>query len=265
MPTVAAMLVDAAARRLATEQIGALATIRFCDTFETLARLIAGGELNAIVTDLCDASGASFLPAAAAIHAQAPRLPVILFCAPTPAALRDIPDIMSLARGFHVVLRNHEHLGLALRPLLEAPRVPSAAETLVRHLVPIVPGPFRPFFIVSALKASPNLHVSMAARWSGISRRNLERALRQAHLPGAGVTLGSCTALHAAWWLDVHGWTAKQVVAEMQFSHTTAVSRVLQRYFGASIRALRAEGGFQELLSRFESTLLDGPGRARRA
>jgi len=258
MPTVAVMLIETAARRLASEQMGASVKARFCETTDALLRLVALGGLDAVVADLWDASGASVLPAIGAIRRGAPNLPVILYFVPTPAALREIPDIIAARRGLHVVLRNYEHLGLALRPLLLPPRVPSAAETLARHVVPLVPVPFRPFFLVCALKASPRLHVGTAAVWSGLSRRTLERSLRPARLPSAAVTLGSCTALHAAWWLDVHGWSAKQVVAEMKFSHPSAVTRVLQRYFDCSVRTLNAVGGFQELLYRFEATLLGG-------
>jgi hypothetical protein len=258
MPTIAAMIVGPAAQRLAAEQIGERTAIRFCDTSEALAEVAAGG-VDAIVADLWDAAGSAILPTVAEIRREAPNLPIVLYFSPTPAALREIPDIIAVGRGLTVVLRNYEHLGLALRPLLNPPRVASAAETLARHIVPVVPVPFRPFFLVTALKASPRLRVATAAAWSGITRRTLERALHRARLPGAATVLGSCTALHAAWWLDVQGWSAKQVVTEMQFSHASAVTRVLQRYFRSSVRSLRAEGGFQELLYRFERMLLGGP------
>ena len=258
MPTVAAMIVGQAAQRLAAEQIGERAEVRFCDTLESLSDLVAGG-VDAVVADLWDAFGAGVLPAVAAIRRDVPNLPIVLHFAPTPAALREVPDTIAAGRGFSVVLRPHEHLGLALRPLLSRPRVVSAAETLARHIVPVVPVPFRPFFLVTALKASPRLPVATVAAWSGIARRTLERALHRARLPGAGAALGYCTALHAAWWLDVQGWSAKQVVIEMGFPDRSAVTRVLQRYFGCTVRSLRNEAGFQELLYRFEMLLLGGP------
>jgi AraC-like DNA-binding protein len=258
MPTVAAMIVGPGAQRLASEQIGRLATVRFCQTGEALLGVIAAGGLDAVIVELWDAAGASILPLLGTIRRQLPNLPLILYFDPTPAGLREVPDIIAVGRGLNLVLRNFEHLGLALRPLLHPPRVRSASDTLAQHVVPVVPVPFRPFFAVSALKASPRLRVGTAASWSGFSRRTLERSLRHAHLPSAGAVLGSCTALHAAWWLDVQGWSAKQVVAEMHFSHASAVTRVLQRYFGCSVRSLRDEGGFQGLLYRFETTLL-GP------
>jgi len=250
------MIIGAAARRLAGEQIGARATTDFCETVEALATLVAKGGIDAVVTDLRDVSGASILPALGAIRRNAATLPLVLYCASTPAALREIPDLIAATPGLQVVFRNYEHLGLALRSLLAPPRVPSAAETLVRHVVPVVPVPFRPFLLVTALHASPQLRVGTAATLSGISRRTLERSLRHARLPGAATVLGCCTALHAAWWLDVQGWSAKQVVAEMQFSHSSGVTRVLQRYFGCSVKSLRDECGFQELLYRFETKLL---------
>lgn len=240
MPTVVAMLADPAARRLALEQIGTLATVRLCETGEALLELVSMGGADAVVSDLRDVSGAGILSTFGALRRLAPHLPLVLFFVPTPAALREVPDIIAVSRGLSVVLRNYEHLGLALRPLLR-------------------PTPFRPFFLVSALKASPELRVGTAATWSGFSLRTLERALRRARLPGAGLVLGSCTALHAAWWLDVQGWSAKQVVIEMGFSHASGLIRVLQRYFGCSVKSLREEGGFQAVLYRFETSLLGDP------
>lgn len=256
MPTVAVM-VGSAVQDLAREQIGAVAAIRFCQTREALASVAAEGAIDAVIADVRDIAGASVLPAFADIHRHTPRLPLILFCLPTPEALRDMPSFIAVTPGLNLVLRNCEHLGLALRPILRAARVPGAGETLARHLVPLVPRPFRPFLLVSALKASPGLTVGTAAGWSGVPRRTLERSLLRARLPSASVLLGSCTALHVAWWLDVQGWPAKQVVTEMGFPHKSSIVRLLRRYFGCTMGSLRDIGGFQELLRRFELTLLE--------
>ena len=257
MPVVAVMVAGAGPQELAREQIGTAAAVRFCATAESLVELASGGAVDAVISDMRDSAGASVMPAFAVIRRRAPRLPLILYCLPTPEALRDLPSFIAVTRGLNVVFRNCEHLGLALRPMLRAPRVPGAGETLARHVVPLVPGPFRPFLLVSALKASPRLKVGIAAAWSGVPRRTLERSLLRARLPSARALLGSCTALHAAWWLDVQGWPAKQVVTEMGFPHKSAIVRVLRRYFGCTMRSLRDAGGFQELLRQFELTLLD--------
>jgi AraC-like DNA-binding protein len=259
MPTVAAMIADPAGRRLTAEQVGTLAAVRFCDRVESLIEIVAVGNIDAVVADLHDATGVSVLPTLGLLHRQTPHLPLVLFCPPTPEAVRELPLSSAMFRGMTLVFRNCEHLGVALAALLESSPVPSAAETLARHVVPLVPAPFQPFVLVCACKASPRLRVRTAARWSGGSRRTLERSLRLAGLPSAGAVLGSCTALHAAWWLDVQGWSAKQVVADMQFSHASALSRVLRRHFGCTVKSLRDEGGFGELLYRFETTLLGGP------
>jgi hypothetical protein len=256
MPTVAAMLTGRAAQALAAEQIGTLATVRFCESVGALLELVAEGDVDAVVADLRDVSGQSILPAFGALRHQAPHLPLILHCLPTPEALRELPDTSAFRRGLSLVFRNAEHLGAALRPLLRRPGVPSAGETLARHLVPLVPGPYRPFVLVCALKASPRLKVGTAATWSGASQRTLERSLKRARLPSAWKVLGSCTALHAAWWLDVQGWSTKQVVTTMGFSHASGLIRLLQRHFGSSLKSVRDEHGFHELLSRFETTLV---------
>lgn len=258
MPTVAALVTDPPARRLAAEQIGTRATVRFCESVVELADLIARGGLDIVVADLQDAMGASVVSAFGALRREAPDIPLIIFCPPTPAALREVPDIIALGRRLDLVFQGTDHLGLALKPFLTPLRVSRPGETLARHLVPIAPTPFRPFVAVIALKASPRLRVGTAAKWSGLSRRTLERSLLHAGLPSAAALLGTCTALHAAWWLDVQGWSAKHVVTEMGFSHKSALNRTLRRYLGCSSKSLPEEGGFQGLLARFETTLVVG-------
>lgn len=256
MPTVAALIIDPAGRRLTVQQVGQQAAVRFCETVDSLLELVAAGGVDAVVADLHDASGTSILPTFRLLHRLAPRLPLVLFCLSTHEAIRRLPLSGSVSQGLSVVFRNYDHLGLELGPVLRPLRVSSAADTLARHLVPLVPGPFRPFVLVCALKASPRLKVGTAAAWSGTSRRTLERALRLARLPSAGTVLGSCTALHAAWWLDVQGWSTKHVVTEMRFSHASALIRLLRGHFGCSLRSIHDESGFHELLGRFEVTLL---------
>jgi AraC-like DNA-binding protein len=256
MPTIAALVTDPAARRLAAEQIGGRAAVHFCESIQDLSELIALGTADVAVADLQDATGASVVATFGALRREVPDIPLIIFCPATPAALREVPDIVALGRRLDLVFQGKDHLGLALKPFLEPLRVSRPGEMLARHIVPLAPTPFRPFIAVIALKASPRLRVGTAATWSGVSRRTLERSLQHAGLPSAAVLLGSCTALHVAWWLDVQGWSVKHVVTEMGFSHKSGLNRVLRRYLNCSTRSLPEEGGFQGLLARFEAALV---------
>ena len=177
MPTVVVMLTGLGLQELARKQIDPATTVRFCATGESLVELATAGAVDAVISDVRDSGGASVMPAFAVIRRRAPHLPLILHCLPTPEALRDIPSIIAVTTGLTVVFRHCEDLGLALHSVLRASRVPGAGETLARHVVPLVPGPFRSFLLVSALKASPGLKVKTAAGWSGLQRRTLERAL----------------------------------------------------------------------------------------
>jgi hypothetical protein len=181
MPTVAVMVAESGMHELPREQISAVAAVRLCETRELLVTLATEGVVDAVISDIRDGAGASVLPAFAEIHRRVPSLPLILYCLPTPEVLRDLPSFIAVTRGLHLVLRNCEHLGLALRPILRATRVPGAGETLARHVVPLVPGPFRPFLLVSALKASP--------KPQGRHRRRMERS--PAAYPGAITPPGS--------------------------------------------------------------------------
>ena len=256
MPTVAALVANPAARRLATEQIGTRAAVRFCDSLQALSRSIELGGVDVVVADLHGVSASGILPAYDSLCRMARDLPIILFSPPTPEVVRDMPDIIPMGRRLDLVFQDKDHLGLALSSFLEPLRVARPAEILARHLVPIVLPPFRPLLALLALKASPGLRVATIAKWCGLSRRTLDRSLLQAGMPKAANILGGCTALHVAWWLDVQGWSTKHVATEMRFSYPSGVTRVLQRHFGCSVRTLAAAGGFQGLLARFELMLL---------
>lgn len=256
MPTVAALVTDPIARRLAAEQIGNLAAVRFCGSLKALSQLIARGGVDVVVADLHGLPGSRILPTFGSVRRLSPNLPMIIFSPPTPEVLREVPDIISLGRRLDLVFQGKDHLGLALKPFLEPLHVSRPGEILARHLVPVVPSPFRPFLAVITLKASPGLRVATAAKWCGLSRRTLDRSLLHARMPKAANILGACTALHVAWWLDVQGWSSKHIATEMRFSYQSGVTRVLQRHFGCSVRSLPEAGGFQGLLARFEATLL---------
>src|SRR2546425_647655 len=99
MPTVAVMLAGRPAQDLAAEQIGALATVRFCETTEALLELLARGDVDAVVADLRDALGNSTLPIFGALRLQSPHLPLILHCVPTPEGLRELPETRAAVVG----------------------------------------------------------------------------------------------------------------------------------------------------------------------
>ncbi|HEX6864610.1 MAG TPA: hypothetical protein VF414_17400 [Thermoanaerobaculia bacterium] len=258
MPTIAALVTDPAARRLAAEQIGSRAAVHFYGSVKALSEALAAGRPDLLVADLHAVPGDRLLPAFNSLRRLTPDLPIIIFSPPTPEVLREVPDVIALGRRVDLVFQGQDHLGLALKPFLEPLHVSRPGEILARHLVPVVPGPFRPFLALVAFKASPGLRVATAARWCGLSRRTLDRTLLHAGMPKAANILGACTALHVAWWLDVQGWSSKLVATEMRFSYQSRITRVLQRHFGCSVRSLPEAGGFQGLLARFEATLIGG-------
>ncbi len=210
------------------------------------------------MADLHSVPGVGILPAFSSLRRISQDLPIILFSPLTPEVVRDVPDIIPMGRRLDLVFQGKDHLGLALKSFLEPLQSPDLGEILTRHLVPIVLPPFRQFLALLALRASPGLRVAAVAKkkWCGLSRRTLDRSLLHAGMPKAANILGACTALHVAWWLDVQGWSSKNVATEMRFSYQSGVTRVLQRHFGCSIRTLAAAGGFEGLLAHSTWRLL---------
>lgn len=69
---------------------------RFCDSSESLIELVEAGGVDAGVADVRDITSVRVLPAFAALRRQAPHLPLILYCLPTPGVLREIPDPLAV-------------------------------------------------------------------------------------------------------------------------------------------------------------------------
>jgi hypothetical protein len=255
MPAIVALIVEPEEQEFVRGQLAGVATPRFCDRVEALEAIVAAGMAQAVLADLRDKAGVQVAPVLRRLRSRMPALPIVLCFRPTPLTLREVPDLLGTMPGTGLVLRGFEHVGLAMKKLLHSPRPPSAAETLLRRLVPLTPASLQPFFTVCAVKGSPRLRVPAVAAWSRIPRRTLERRLSEAQLPGAAGVVGAFAALHAAWWLDVYGWPTKQVIEEMQFSHLSSLTRTLKRHFGCSVSQLDDYGGFNVLLLRYEETL----------
>lgn len=259
MLTIAALIVEPNERAFVQDQLHGTALPRFCDSADALERLVETGAVQAVLSDLRDRSDTDMLPVLGAMRSRWPSLPLLVCFRPTPAALREVPALVHSIPGMTVVLRGFEHIGLAVKHVCQGPRPSSAAETLLRRLVPVAAEPLQPFITICALKSAPRLRVASAAAWSRIPRRTLERRLTDAKLPGAADIIGLCSALHAAWWLDIQDWPTKRVLEEMRISHSSALTRTFQRHFGCSILELRDHGGFTVMLMRAEQLLRHTP------
>lgn len=255
MPLVVALIVGIESQSFVREQVGTLGALHFVETMDELERAALELSPDVVLADLRDRAGAGVLPSLAMLRGRRPALPLVVCPAPAPAALQDLHDVVSSGLDIGVLLRGFEHIGLGLRAALASRHAPSAGETLVEQVVPRVSSSLRSFFTLASVKASPRLRVLTAATWCGLAPRSLERHLQAERLPNARTVIGSCVGLHVAWWLDVQGWSVKQVIAEMGFGDPAALARPLKRHFGCTPRTLRAAGGFNALLRHFNLRL----------
>jgi len=83
--------------------------------------------------------------------------------------------------------------------------------------------------------------------------RTLEWRLRCAGTLPPAELLALCTCLHAAWRLDVLGWTPKRTAIESRFSNSAALGNFLERHTGMRPREIVHRKTFDDLLERFES------------
>ena len=126
----------------------------------------------------------------------------------------------------------------------------SACHVILRELEARVPERFRGIVVTAILAGTSRFSVRELAHRCDIGVRTLDWRLRSSPCSPRKL-LGWIMCLHAAWRLDVLGWTLKRVAAEAGFSDSAAVSDLMQRLAHIRPGALAHRGGFWKLLDDF--------------
>jgi len=201
----------------------------------------------AVVVDLRDAAGRPTTGTVRALRAAAPRLPLLARCR---LAEHDCRALLDFARagGTDVLVED------GCEPLLAALHGRSdgrSSDTLVPRLLAAgVPHEFAPLLDDLFAHLDDPDAARGAAERLGVGRRVLERRLARASLPSPRTLQSWCRLLVAADRLAGDGVAVERVAHEVGFSSANALRNALQRYGGTTPSAVRADGGFEALVTR---------------
>ncbi len=204
-----------------------------------------------MVAGLRDTTGASTLPVLLALRRRDESLPIIVSVPLTQGGMRDVSQAIATGLEVSWVIEDAKSLAYVVARAVALRLISNPAGAILRGVLRSAPPEVRGFLAISAIGALRPLNVQRAAHALGLAERTLERQLDQARLPSPHRILGWCRLLHAAWHFEVLDQRPKQVVHELCFSSVPALYRLFGRYAAPTPRALRAQGGFADLLRRF--------------
>jgi hypothetical protein len=231
------------------------ATVWFCARGEALRELARAQRAQVVVTSVRDAEFGSVAPTLHALAALPSPPHVVLTFALTLPELREVDLVLGQGLAPHLALTGIDRLGAAVGEIVAGSPGQSAERTLLRRLLPMVPGPVRPFFAACVLKGRSALSVSEGAALAATSVRTLEDRLSRERLPVARQVLSWIRVLHAAWRLDVMAMPIKRVVDETAVPSRRALNNLLKRHVGLTPTAMAEYGGFATALERFLALL----------
>ncbi len=249
MPVIGALVSEGSIRDEITRQLAPLGEIEFCASAAAAVDAAAAGRIDLLLTALRDDRGDPVARAIPDLGVRAPRVPVLIYDQITRSTVGLLRA--TLVPGFRMdcVVRPFEPLAPIARQMLAATLPPVVAPILIQRLVALAPLSLGPFVTIAALKAPSRRGLDQLARWSGVTPRTIERRLVRARWAPEHVLLQACRALDVLWLMTEYGWSVKRVQRARGLRFASAITRLTQRYAGATPRDVREGIDFRVVLS----------------
>jgi AraC-like DNA-binding protein len=251
---VGALVWDQIARARLADALRNEARVRFCERLSELVTLVEEGLASAIVVDRRDRDGSSTLPGVRRIRDEFPSIPVVLYCALSPDASREVLDF-ARAGVDQLVLQGVDDLRTPLRGAVLAAQDHVSARAWLAELEFLVPANVMPFFRYCLEHARRDLGVEEVAEALGVHRKTLVDRLNAVQLPLPSSIISWSRLLIAARLLEDPGRTVEQVALLLDFPSGTSLRNMMKRYTGLRSREVRENGGVQCVLHAFKREL----------
>lgn len=249
MPVIGALVSEGSIRDEITRQLARFGEIEFCSSAAAAVEAAAGGRIDLLLTALRDDRGDPIARAIPVLSVRAPRVPVLVYDQITRSTVGLLRATLIPGLRMDCVVRPFEPLAPIVRDMLAATLPPLVAPILVQRLVSVAPLSLGPFVAIAALKAPSRRGLDQLARWSGVTPRTIERRLVRARWAPEHVLIQSCRALDVLWLMTEYGWSVKRVQRARGLSFASAITRLTQRYAGATPRDVREGIDFRAVLS----------------
>jgi AraC-like DNA-binding protein len=247
-------LADVGLRPRFAEFCQAFGDIVWCDDLDELVSRADARQALAVVVDVTDQAQRSTAPAVAAIRAERPTLPIVLWCDRSVASPQVVASIMrSGVSG--VVFRNETDVEYRLLSAITratdvtfqqltdqalSRRVPEALAHVVR-------------FVLDRADDMPSAGAVAAA--VRLTPAQLAAELRRAGLPPLAALMTWSRLLTAAYRLERSTETAAAIARSVGLGSTARLTRLLKQYANETSRGVREPGGFGWVLRCFERFL----------
>jgi hypothetical protein len=248
VPVIGALVGEGSIRDEITRQLAPVGDIEFCASAAVAVEAAAAGRIDLLLTALCDDRGDPIARAIPALSVRAPRVPVLVYDQITRSTVGLLRATLVPGLRMDCVVRPFEPLAPIVRQMLAATLPPLVAPILIQRLVPLAPLSLGPFVTIAALKAPSRRGLDQLARWSGVTPRTIERRLVRARWAPEHVLLQACRALDVLWLMTEYGWSVKRVQHARGLSFASAITRLTQRYAGATPRDVREGIDFRVVL-----------------
>ena len=217
-------------------------TLWFC---RRVAELVAKVECDgpaALVVEPWDVDGIATAPTVSRLRRERPSMAVIACCHLVPEAAR---EVLRLGRAGvdDVILLGHDDVWAKLRPLLSRgggneERIAAA----LGELAPFLPAAALPVVACCLRHAHEPFSVEQLAREQRVCRRMLGYRLAAIGLPPPGALISYCRLIMTALSWQEFGGSVELVASAAGYGSAAALRRVLRRYTGQPVSAIRERG-----------------------
>jgi AraC-like DNA-binding protein len=254
MHHVLVQLADVGLRPRFAESCKAYGDIVWCDDLDELVARADSRSALAVVVDVTDRWGRSSATSVAAIRAERPDLPIVLWADRQTAPSRLVSDVAA-AGASAVVFRDGSDLEQRLLSALTRATDVAFHQLTDQALSRRVPEPLIPVFrfLLDRADAMPSADVLAAS--ADLTARRLRQELRRAGMPALSVLMSWSRVLTAAYRLEKTAESVGDIARSVGFASASTLSRLLKRYTNELPRGLRGPGGFGWVLRCFERRL----------
>jgi AraC-like DNA-binding protein len=244
---VAALVLDPGHRLVLRRGLRGVAEVHFCERIEGLRALVRRSPLHLVITVPIDKIGRPVAATVAEIRQGFPSLPVIAYCALTPA---DTHSLIALVRAGadEVIIRDFDDVGSVAIQVIARAAASRVGERAFAELSPFVSASVRPILGYCLNNPVGATAVDDIAHALGIARRTLVSRLAGAGLPGPAALITWSRLLAAAHLLEDPARSVDQVAAALRFRSGGSLRVTCKRYTGLRPLDLRARGGHRHIL-----------------
>jgi hypothetical protein len=187
-------------------------------------------------------------------------IPLILRIDWSPAVMRAIVATCETAQEVHIALCGFHDLALEVAAVLPVPTEPSAEQTIIRRVAPIVAPSAAEVVLLAVLAAKRRTTVDDLRRLHGSLGATLWYRLHSETRLTPESLLGKTFALHALWRRGVLGRSMKSCASDLGFSSSAALDKYVRRHARVRLHDVVEPDAFMEALDAFVECIRgDGP------